>query len=284
VGAAALIALAATAIIAWLVATPLLSRRRRRAAMARPLDPALVAHERRNVPLRARLPGPLAARHDALVAAFLAEKRYEGCGGLEVTDEMRVTVAALACLLVLGRRGHYDGLHSVLLYPSAFWVEDEFEDEAGVVQRRRRDLSGEAWESSRVILSWDDVLESARHPGEGYNVVLHEFAHYLEAEGLGPAAAPAAQGGAQDDGRLPDARPRRHAAWAADLEREFLRFAAAVERGGEPFLDPYAAEDSAEFFAVATEDYFERAVAFRRACPGVHALLREFYAVDPSDW
>ena len=108
---------------------------------------------------------------------------------LVITGEIRATVAALACLLVLGRRGHYDDLHSVLVYPTAFWVEDEIEDEAGVVTKRRRVLSGEAWESSRIILSWEDVREAVRFPGEGYNVALHEFAHYLDAEGLGLARA-----------------------------------------------------------------------------------------------
>ena len=103
-------------------------------------------------------------------------------------EEIRATIAALACLLVLRRRGHYDELQSILVYPAAFWVEHEVEDEAGVVSRRRRVLSGEAWESSRIVLSWDDVLEAARAPGQGYNVALHEFAHYLDAEGLGPAA------------------------------------------------------------------------------------------------
>ena len=142
------------------------------------------------MPARRRMPAELRARHDSLVSAFLAEKQFVGCNGLVVTDEIRATIAALACLLVLGRRGHYDALHSILVYPSAFWVEDEVEDEAGVVEKRRRVLSGEAWESSRIILSWEDVLEAARFPGEGYNVALHEFAHYLDAEGLGLADPP----------------------------------------------------------------------------------------------
>ena len=208
-GVTAAIALVAVAVIAWLTVGPWLAVRRRREALARPLPEDLAAHIERNVPARRRMPAELRARHAGLVSAFLAEKEFVGCNGLVVTDEIRATIAALACLLVLGRRAHYDELHSILVYPTPFWVEDEVEDEAGVVEKRRRVLSGEAWESSRIILSWEDVLEAARFPGEGYNVALHEFAHYLDAEGLGLAdpAQPVAR---------TDSGPRSRADWAAD--------------------------------------------------------------------
>jgi MtfA peptidase len=279
--AAAAIALAALAVLAWLLVGPLLKARRRRAAMARPLSPVALAAIERNVPLRRRLSAELASRHDGLVNAFLAEKEFVGCGGLVVTDEIRATIAALASLLVLGRRGHYDALQSVLVYPSGFWVEDEIEDEAGVVERRRRDLSGEAWEATRIILSWDDVLESASNPGEGYNVALHEFAHYLEAEGLGLAAPPAGVGRSPGP---PPARVRSIDSWSADVVREFERMQAAVDRDEDMFLDPYAVEDEAEFFAVSTEDFFERPVGLRESHPRLYALLTEFYGLDPSAW
>lgn len=280
-GAAAAIALCAAAVLTWLLAGPILAARRRRAAMARPLAPDAIACIQRNVPLRRRLPAELAARHDGLVGAFLAEKEFVGCGGLVVTDEIRATIAALASLLVLGRRGHYDALHSILVYPSAFWVEDEIEDEAGVVERRRRDLSGEAWEASRIILSWEDVMESARFPGEGYNVALHEFAHYLDTEGLGLAAPPMSAHGATDPA---PSRVRALGAWSADVVREFEALQEAVDRDEETFLDPYAAEDATEFFAVATEDYFERPRELRQAHPRLYALMKEFYGLDPAAW
>jgi MtfA peptidase len=272
VAAAAAIALVAAAIIGWLLLSPLLAARRRRAALSRPLDPGLVRCIERNVPLRRRLPAALAARHDGLVSAFLDEKEFVGCNGLVLTDEIRATIAALACLLVLGRRGHYDALHSVLVYPTAFWVEDEVEDEVGVVGRRRRELSGEAWDSSRIILSWEDVLEAAHFPGEGYNVAVHEFAHYLDAEGLGLAAPPSG------------ARSRTLGAWSADLGREYVEFRDSVEHDEETFLDPYAAEDEAEFFAVATEDYCERPRQLAAAQPRLYGLLQEFYGLDPAAW
>jgi len=235
--------------------------------MARPLAPGATAAIDRNVPAVRNLPPELRARLESLMSAFLAEKQFIGCNGLVVSDEIRATIAALACLLVLGRRGHYDALHSILVYPAAFWVEDEVEDEAGVVEKRRRVLSGEAWDSSRIILSWDDVLEAAHAPGEGYNVALHEFAHYLDAEGLG----------------LP-AGHRTISDWAGGLAVEFESLLDAVDRGEYTFLDPYAAEDEAEFFAVATEDFFERPVELRAAHPRLYALLQEFYALDPAAW
>ena len=274
------VAFVAIGALAWLLVAPWWRMRRRVARMAQPLpDTARVAIDR-NVPVVRHLPPELRARLESLMGAFLAEKEFIGCNGLAVTDEIRATIAALACLLVLGRRGHYDDLHSILVYPTAFWVEDEVEDEAGVVSKRRRVLSGEAWESSRIILSWEDVLEAARFPGEGYNVALHEFAHYLDAEGLGLAAPPsrtARQGVAVE-------RPRSLAEWTGDLTLEFERLLDAVDRGEETFLDPYAAEDESEFFAVATEDFFDHPTGLLAAHPGVYSLLQEFYALDPATW
>jgi hypothetical protein len=277
VGVTTAIALVAVAVLAWLTIRPAIAARRRRAALARSLPSDFTAHIERNLPAWRRMPPVLRARHAGLVSVFLAEKEFVGCNGLAVTDEIRVTIAALACLLVLGRRGHYDELHSILVYPAPFWVEDEVEDEAGVVEKRRRVLSGEAWESSRIILSWEDVLESARFPGEGYNVALHEFAHYLDAEGLGLAepAQPVARAASG---------PRSLAGWAADIDEEFDSLLDAVDRGEQTFLDPYAAEDPAEFFAVATEDFFDRPGELGKAHPRLYALLREFYGLDPAGW
>jgi Mlc titration factor MtfA (ptsG expression regulator) len=261
------IALVATGVLGWLILSPVWRRRRRMLHMTRPLPDEARAAIEGNVPAVAALPADLRARLDGLVNAFVAEKEFVGCNGLTVTDEMRATIAALACILVLGRRGHYDELHSILVYPTAFWVEDEIEDEAGVVERRRRVLSGEAWDASRIVLSWEDVLEAARFPAEGYNVALHEFAHYLDAEGLGLASG-----------------TRPLAEWTAALGDEFESLLDTVDGGGYTFLDPYAAEDEAEFFAVATEDFIDRPVELRYTHPRLYALLAEFYGIDPASW
>ena len=177
----------ALAVLAGLLVPPLLRRRRRRLAFSQALPEPMRAAISRNVPISRALPPDLSRRLEGLVIAFLAEKQFVGCNGLAITDEIRATIAAQACLLLLGRLGLYDELQSILVYPGAFWVEDEVHEDDGLVTHRRRELSGEAWDSHRIILSWADIAETARRPADGYNVVLHEFAHYLEAEGRGLA-------------------------------------------------------------------------------------------------
>ena len=267
--AAAIVGLA-LAVIAWLLLQPVLQARRRRRAAEAPLSGERRAIIARNVPVYDRLPRELQRRLDGLISAFVAEKSFVGCNGLDVTQEMRVTIAAYACLLVLGRPGSlYESLRSILVYPTPFWVEEEDEDETGLVTERRHVLSGQAFDVSRIILSWEDVLESADTPGAGYNLVLHEFAHYLDAEGLGLAAP---------------ASGRSLAEWSRELGEEFDDLLDAVDRGEVVFLDPYAAEDQAEFFAVATEEFLERPLELRAAHARLYGLLHEFYGLDPAGW
>ena len=269
--AAAAILVLAVAILAWLIGAPLLRVRRLRRAAATPLGASRIALLTRNVPIRARLPPELRQRLDGLISAFVAEKTFVGCNGLRITDEVRVTIAAHACALVLGRPlDLYPALQSILVYPSPFWVDEEDEDEAGIVTRRRRVLSGQAWDASRIILSWEDVVEAAGSPS-GYNLVLHEFAHHLEYEGRGLA-------------RPADRGQRRFEVWRSELQQEFDRLLEAVDAGKDTFLDPYAAEDESEFFAVASEEYFERPVMLQASHPEIYGLLREFYGLDPAAW
>jgi Mlc titration factor MtfA (ptsG expression regulator) len=265
----------AVAVLAALLVPPIVRRRGRRTALAQPLPGALVAAVDRNVAIRARLPAQLRRRHEGLINAFLAEKQFVGCNGIVVTDEIRATIAAQACLLLLGRPGdYYDELLSILVYPSAFWVEDEVQDDDGMVTRRRRVLSGEAWESRRIILSWEDIAGPGKATGDGFNLVLHEFAHYLEAEGHGlPPSSPLRPG-----------RKRGIDDWAGDMAEEFNRLLDAVDRGEETFLDPYATEDEAEFFAVATEEFYERPVELLARHPRLYSRLQEFYGLDPAEW
>jgi Mlc titration factor MtfA (ptsG expression regulator) len=290
--AIAAILAAAIAVLAGLLVPPLLRRRRRRRAFSDTLPAPLRSAIARSVPVTSTLPAELSRRLDGLVIAFLHEKEFLGCNGLVVTDEIRATIAAQACLLLLGRPGSlYDELQSILVYPGAFWVEDEVHDDDGLVTQRRRELSGEAWDSHRIILSWEDIEETARRPADGYNVVLHEFAHYLDAEGLGLAPPP--QMPADDNARSrgpPErssaraAKPRRIELWHADLVAEYAALCDLVDRGEATFLDPYAAEDEAEFFAVVTEEFIECSAELREAHPRLYSLLREFYGIDPASW
>jgi Mlc titration factor MtfA (ptsG expression regulator) len=268
----------ALAVLAALLVPPLLRRRRRRLAFGRTVSEPLRAAIARNVPVTRSLPRELSRRFEGLVISFLAEKQFVGCNGLAITDEIRATIAAQACLLLLGRRGLYDELQSILVYPGAFWVEDEVHDDDGLVTHRRRELSGEAWDSHRIILSWEDIAGTARQPADGYNVVLHEFAHYLDAEGRGLAPLPPLR---EKSARGP---VRAIDAWHRDLVAEFKALCDTVDRGEPTFLDPYAAEDEVEFFAVASEEFIECSGELRAAHPCLYSLLREFYGIDPAEW
>ncbi|HEX9207363.1 MAG TPA: zinc-dependent peptidase, partial [Steroidobacteraceae bacterium] len=211
---AAILAVAA-AVLAGLLLPPLLRKRRRQRAFRETLPEPLREVIERRVPVTQAMPVELRRTLEGLVISFLREKQFVGCDGLAVTDEIRATIAAQACLLLLGRPGsQYDELQSILVYPGAFWVEDEVHDDDGLVTQRRRELSGEAWDSHRIILSWEDVTGTAGSPADGYNVVIHEFAHYLDAEGLGLAP-----GATHDLG-----------SWHGALLAEYEALCAAVDR------------------------------------------------------
>jgi Mlc titration factor MtfA (ptsG expression regulator) len=266
------ILLPAALVIAWIVAAPWLRSRRRGRQRRVPLFEADRMYLRRRVPLYAAMPAALRERLDGLVNVFLAEKEFVGCSGLAVTRPMQLAIAAQACLLVLGRDEHvYDALHSVLVYPSQFVVQDQWHDEHGVVTDEERILAGQAWDVSRILLSWEDVT-SRGSGAEAYNVVLHEFAHYLDHEAGGMDGAPLL--GGRD----------AHQRWAATLQAEFDALRAAVDRGEDTLLDPYAAEDEAEFFAVVTEAFFEAPRELSRLHPELYARLREYYRLDPATW
>lgn len=255
----ALVLAAAAAIVAWILIEPGLRARRRARHRAGMLDESDRMFLRRRVPVVRRVPETLRNRLEGLVRVFLAEKEFIGCQGLAVTPHMRLAIAAQACLLVLGRDEHvYDALHSVLVYPGQFVVPGEWHDEHGVVTEEERVLAGEAWDVSRIILSWEDVMAGGRGT-EAYNVVIHEFAHYLDHEA----------GGFGRDGTLA-------------VEFESLR--AAVDRDEDTLLDPYAAEDEAEFFAVASEVFFEQPAELLRHHPRIYEALAGFYGLDPAAW
>jgi Mlc titration factor MtfA (ptsG expression regulator) len=260
------------AVLAWLVGRPLLAARRRARAAARGLSAEQKTRLLRAWPGYARVPSALKPRLDALTAVFLDDKEFVACGGLALTGSMRLAIAAQACLLVLGQdRRPYESLRAVLVYPSQFIVPDRWHDEDGVVTEEELVLSGQAWDVSRILLSWEDVAQSGHRDGAD-NVVIHEFAHYLDLED------------GQSDGvpPLPSAAARER--WSRILRAEFERVQDEVERGADPFLDEYAAHDEAEFFAVASEAFFEQPREFATRMPAMYAELRGFYRLDPAAW
>lgn len=259
-------------VLGWLIGAPMLAARRRGILAARALHAAERALLERTWPGYARVPAALIPKLDALTAVFMGEKEFVGCGGLEVTPAMRLAIAAQACLLVLGHGGRaYEALRSVLIYPSQFVVPDRWHDEDGVVTEEELVLSGQAWDVSRILLSWEDITEAGSGDG-AYNVVIHEFAHYLDLEAGGPDGTPC----------LDSAAAQRR--WAEVLSAEFGRLQDAVTRGAKHFLDEYGAHDEAEFFAVASEAFFEQPREFARSLPLLYGELSSFYRLDPAAW
>jgi MtfA peptidase len=219
-----------------------------------------------NAPLCAELHDARRTELDDLVQIFIAEKNFEGCGGLDLTDEMSVTIAAQACLLLLGRETDiYPRMQSVLVYPTTFVPRMVEENDDGLVEEYDDPLDGEAWSTGAVILAWDDVLHAAQGLRDGYNVVIHEFAHQLDLE----------TGDADGMPRLHDGVDPRQ--WAETFGREYERHCRDVDRRKHTLLDDYGADDPAEFFAVVVENYFVRPEALARRHAELTARLREFF-------
>ena len=201
-----------------------------------------------------------------LALLFLAEKQFAGTHGLEVSDVMRVSIAAQACLPVLELGlDWYAGFTGVVVYPGDFRVRRVETDEHGVVHEWDDELAGEAMPGGPVVLSWDATANDPQ-----MNVVIHEFAHKLDM--LSGAA----------DGLPPLHVGMSREAWMAAFKEAYEGFCDAVERGRETWLDPYAAEHPSEFFAVISEAFFKDAAETRRRYPEVFAQLRLFYKQDPS--
>jgi Mlc titration factor MtfA (ptsG expression regulator) len=262
------IALAAALSLAWGLPRLRLAR-----VLARPLTPGQLAIIERNVDQYRGMPAPLRQQLQRLVKQFLHQKRFVGCAGLELTEEMRVTIAAQACLLLLNRPSRvYPGLHTVLVYPGAFLVPRREQDAAGVVTEIRQDLLGESWGDGRVVLSWEHVRRAGLEPEGTHNVVLHEFAHQLDSESGSNNGAPWL------------GSPERYRSWSETLSRDFELLRRDAWFGYRDVLDPYGATNPAEFFAVATESFFEQPHALASRHPALYAEFQAYYRVDPRDW
>lgn len=260
-------------IIAVIVGRPWWRRRQRRARAASQFPAAWTQLLRRRLPIYGVVPEPLRAQLHGLTLNLLTEKQFVGCAGLQINDEIRLTISAQAALLLLNREGDlYPEVKSVLVYPDQFFAEHHVRDAAGVLSSERQLLSGESWEQGKVIVSWRDVADGASHASDGYNVVLHEFAHALDHE----------TGSANGLPLLPaDMDPGE---WERIFSAAFQRLCAAADAGEHTLIDPYGAESPAEFFAVATETFFELPAALRHEEAALYEQLARFYRVNPAAW
>ncbi len=242
-------------------------------ALAQPMPSAWQAILQRNIPIYGRMSSDLQHQLNRLVQQFLYQKKFIGCAGLEIDDEMRLTIAGQACLLLLNRPSRvYPELHSILVYPTAFMVPRNQVDAAGVVTEARQDLLGESWGDGRVILSWDHVQRGAGDWSDGQNVVLHEFAHQLDSESGSNNGAPYL--GSADNYRN----------WSEVLSRDFANLQTDALYRQQSVMDHYGATSPAEFFAVATETFFEKPWQMSERHGALFAELFKYYRVDPRAW
>ncbi|HYW09206.1 MAG TPA: M90 family metallopeptidase [Longimicrobium sp.] len=261
-----------------LVSGVLLARSRKRARREEVREQSFPSAWRdillRTFPLYARLPGADQDRLHGLVQVFLAEKNVEGCGGLELTDEIRVTVAAQACVLLLHLQdaNYFAGLRSILVYPSTVVPVYARSHEHGVVAEEVEPVLGQSWGHGTVILAWDSVKRGSVVPNDGRNVTFHEFAHQLDQED------------GEADGTPYLDTPTDLRAWSAVMGEHYTSLRKAARDGRKTFLDDYGATNPAEFFAVATEFFFEKPLQLQKKHPALYGELAEYYGQDPASW
>lgn len=223
------------------------------------------------LPVYRRLPAQLRKQLEQHVQLFLAEKAFYGCGGFEVDDTVRVTIAGHACLLIVARNiSDFDEVRSILVYPDAYQVR-EIERDGPVVSESRQVRAGEASSRGQVVLAWSECKEGAVNPANHHNVIIHEFAHQLDyLDGTADGAPPLS-------GEL--AR-----SWQETMATAYEHLRSSLRHHRKPWLDPYGATEPAEFFAVLTEAFFRQPHHIRREQPEVYQALCEFYRLDPQDF
>ena len=249
----------------------LFATRRRARLRAQPFPPEWTSILERNFPVFHRLSADDRAELLGHIQVFLDEKHFEGLGGLELTDEIRVTIAAQACLLLLHRdTNYYPELTSILVYPTGYTSEEERYIGGGVWEEGPEDRLGHTSSHLRaLVLAWDAARRGASDPTDGQNVVLHEFAHQLDFENRNADGTPALDTHAE------------YLAWARVMSAEFNALRRADAAGVTTVLDRYGATNPTEFFAVATEAFFERPLALRARHPELYAELQKFFRQDP---
>lgn len=235
--------------------------------------PAWIAILETNLPLYRRLPAGLRNQLHDQIAHFVRHKHFETRDGLELTDEIVLTIAGQACLLALNQTGApFPNLHSIVVHPSTYRATESCTDATGLVHRREVLRLGESWAHGKVVLAWDAVCRGARDSSDGHNVVLHEFAHQLD------------QADGRSDGtpHLPD--PARYRQWTDLMVAGHAQLARLAAQSHRSVLHPYGATNLAEFFAVATEAFFEKPRQLADREPVLYAELAAYYRLHPLDW
>jgi len=225
------------------------------------------------MPYFKQMPADLQLQLKQHIQVFLAEKTFVGCNGVKINDEIRITVAAQACLLLLNRKtNYYPKLQTILVYPRAFVKEQQVTNKDGVQHLQKMALAGESWDFGKVVLSWQDTLDGAQIPDDGRNVVIHEFAHQLDQENGKANGAPILDKG------------QNYKCWSEVFSAQFKLLQRQAQTGTPSLFDYYGATEPAEFFAVVSEVFFEKAKQFHHEHPKLYQQLTQYYQVDPIHW
>ena len=267
------IVIASTGLLAiFLISKRLQIRIKRRHLLDMPFPDEWVKIIRKNVPLYNRIPETLKKQLHGLINIFLAEKNFEGCGGLEITDEIKVTIATQACILLLNRKtSYFRKLHTILVYPHTYIAKTISSNDRIIIEGHDARL-GESWQNGPVVLAWDSVTGGTSNIHDARNVVIHEFAHQLDQEDGSADGAPILE------------KRSRYITWAKVLSEEYETLQREKEKHIRSVLNKYGATNPAEFFAVATETFFEKPKQMKKKHQELYDELRNYYKLDPAKW
>ena len=224
-------------------------------------------------PIFSRIPYGLKQKLRKQIQLFMAEKQIVGCQGLRLNEQERVIIAAQACLLIINKSfDHFDPLKTILVYPSSFITNREVNLGNGTVASDKRVLSGESWDTGRIIISWQDTVDGVADDTDGANVIIHEFAHLLDHQSGSSNGAPILNKSSDYD------------TWSVVWNDAFSRFLTSLEDGKTPLFNPYGASNPAEFFAVVSEVFFENGQLLKNHEPALYEQLKHYYEVDTKEW
>jgi MtfA peptidase len=260
-------------IICGILGYPAFIQWRRNQLQSHPFPPLWQATLEHSLPQYLRLSPSERKQLQGHIQVFLAEKQFIGCNGLQIAEEMKLSIAAIACLLLLNERGKYfPKLRSILVYPTAYWVDSTVSVGNGVIEEKREARLGESWSRDQVVLAWEQVQQDLNAWEDGRNVVLHEFAHQLDQEDGKAEGVPILNNNSDYD------------RWAQVMAEEYQQLCKNVEQGVKTVMDSYGAINPAEFFAVATETFFEKPSLMQQKHPDLYEQLHHYYQLDPLKW
>lgn len=263
---------AITLLVIWKVIQINARIKRRGALMGQPIAEQFLAFIEKNTPLYHRLPNDLKQQLHGLINVFLDEKKFIGCDGQEITDEVKVTIAAQACMLLLNRTPRFfPKLKTIYVYPHTY-VAKRLMNDGGIIVEGKSVRLGESWQNGPVVLAWDSITGGARNIEDGQNVVLHEFAHQLDQEDGSADGAPILENHSS------------YQTWATVLGEEYENLRDKTDHRRRSVIRKYGATNPAEFFAVATEAFFEKPKQMNKKAPDLYEELKSYYKLDPLQW